>query len=208
MAHPTTLTSDAMTDVTDSGLEPSCTGGCPMRRIAIIGTTGSGKSVLAERLGRALSLPAVELDALFWMPDWQPAMIELFRHRVDAATSADSWIIAGIYGQVRDLVWGRADTLIWLDFPLHLVLWRLMRRTIRRIVTREDLWSTGNQESLRRTFFSRHSILLWALKTHRRNRERFRADVDSGKYGELDVHRFRSPGELRRWLRELTPARA
>ena len=208
MANPTTLTSDAMTDVTGSELAAPRTGGRAMRRIAIIGTTGSGKSVLSEQLAHTLSLPPIELDALFWMPDWQPALIELFQFRVEAATSAEGWIIAGNYSQVRDLVWRRADTLIWLDFSLPLVLWRLLRRTVWRIMRREDLWNTGNQETVRKAFFSRHSILLWALKTHRRNRERFRADVDSGAYGELDVQVFRSPGELRRWLRELTLARA
>jgi hypothetical protein len=134
--------------------------------------------------------------------------IELFRQRVEVTTASEGWIIAGNYGQVRDLVWGRADTLIWLDFPLRIVLWRLARRTVRRIVAREDLWSTGNQESWRTAFFSRHSILLWALKTHRKNGERFRADIDSGAWGELDVRVFRSPRQLDRWLRELIPARA
>jgi adenylate kinase family enzyme len=177
-----------------------------MRRVAIVGTTGSGKSVLAARLGNTLSLPPIELDALFWMPDWQPALVELFRHRVETATSGDRWIVAGNYAQVRDLVWGRADTLIWLDFPLRTVLWRLLRRTVRRIVAREDLWRTGNHESWRTAFFSRHSILLWALKTHRKNGERFRADIGSDAWGDLEVHVFRSPRQLARWLRALAPA--
>jgi shikimate kinase len=203
MANPTTL-SDTMTDIAGPDAIPRRA----MRRVVIVGTTGSGKSVLAERLARTLSLPPIELDALFWMPGWQPALIELFRHRVDTATQADGWIIVGNYSQVRDLVWGRADTLVWLDFPLPLVLWRLLRRTVRRVVSREDLWDTGNRESVRRSFFSRHSILLWALKTHRRNRARFSADIESGIYGELDVRVFHSPGALRRWMRELVPARA
>ncbi len=179
-----------------------------MRRVVIVGTTGSGKSVLAEKLARTLSLPPVELDALFWMPGWQPALIELFRFRVDTATKAEGWIIVGNYSQVRDLVWGRADTLIWLDFPLPVVMWRLLRRTVRRVFSREDLWDTGNRESLRRSFFSRHSILLWALKTHRRNRARFAADVESGTYGVLDVRVFRSPGALRQWLSSIATAQA
>ncbi|TXL81907.1 adenylate kinase [Vineibacter terrae] len=193
-----------MTDIAGPDSPP----GRAMRRIVIVGTTGSGKSVLAEGLARRLSLPPIELDALFWMPGWQPALIELFRYRVETATQANDWIIVGNYSQVRDLVWGRADTLIWLDFPLPLVLWRLLRRTVRRVISREDLWDTGNRESVRRSFFSRQSILLWALKTHRRNRERFNADIESGIYGELDVRVFRSPGALRRWIRNLAPARA
>ncbi|MCW5747278.1 MAG: adenylate kinase [Alphaproteobacteria bacterium] len=197
-----------MCDIADSFETPARAGSRTKRRIAIVGTTGSGKSVLAGELARALSLSHVELDALFWMPEWQPALYELFRYRVETATAADGWIIVGNYSQVRDLVWGRADTLIWLDFPLPLVLWRLLRRTIGRIISREELWNTGNRESLRKAFLSRDSILLWALKTHRRNRDRFKADIDSGDYGELDVRVFRSPGQLRRWLRDMAPARA
>ncbi|TWT15454.1 adenylate kinase [Reyranella sp. CPCC 100927] len=169
---------------------------------------GSGKSTLAAQLACTLSLPTIELDALYWMPDWQPALPELFRHRVDVATTADAWIITGNYSQVRDLVWGRADTLIWLDFPLPLILWRLLCRTVWRITRQEDLWNTGNRESLRMAFFSRDSILLWALKTNRRNRERFAADITDSRFGALDVQVFRSPGKLRRWLRDLAVADA
>ncbi len=198
-----------MTDIAFSDrAQQRATSDRAMRRIAIVGTTGSGKSTLAAQLARKLLLPTIELDALYWMPNWQPALPELFRHRVDVATMADTWIIAGNYSQVRDLVWARADTLIWLDFPLPTTLWRLLRRTVWRIARREDLWNTGNRESLRMAFFSRDSILLWALKTNRRNRERFAADITDSRYGALDVQVFRSPGELRRWLRNLVTAPA
>ena len=83
------------------------------------------------------------------------------------------WVVVGVYGQVRDLTWRAADTLIWLDLPLPLVMWRLFWRTLRRTVSRENLWGTGNRETFLNAFFSRQSILLYALKTHRRNRERF-----------------------------------
>ena len=122
-----------------------------MRRVVVIGTTGSGKSTLAERLAARTGLRVVELDALFWGRDWQGAPIELFRHRVERETRDDGWIVVGNYAQVRDLVWRPADTLVWLDLPLSLVMWRLLRRTIRRAATKEDLWGTGNRESFVRT---------------------------------------------------------
>jgi adenylate kinase family enzyme len=204
MKGATTSGSDTTTGIADPGATP-CAGGRPMRRIAVVGTTGSGKSVLSEQLARALSLRVVELDALFWMPDWQPALAALFRHRVEVATGAETWVVAGNYNQVRDLVWSRADTLICLDYPLALVLWRLLHRTVWRIARGEELWGTGNRETARKAFFSRDSILLWALKTHRRNRARFRADIVSGAYDHLDVHVFRSPGALQRWMRGAAP---
>src|SRR5580704_11989492 len=144
-----------------------------MQRVVVIGTTGSGKSTLAERLAARTGLRVIELDGLFWGKDWQGAPIELFRHRVERETLDDGrdgggWIVVGNYDQVRDLTWRPADTLVWFDLPFPLVFWRLLRRTISRAVTREDLWGTGNRESFRFAFFSRHSILLWAIRTHRR----------------------------------------
>lgn len=149
-----------------------------MHRVVVIGTTGSGKSWLAERLAGRTGLRVVELDALFWGRDWQPAPVELFRHRVERETSGGGWIVVGNYGQVRDLTWRAADTLVWLDLPLPIVMSRLVRRTIRRATTGEELWGTGNRETLRNAFLSRNSILLWALKTHRKNRERFTLECE------------------------------
>ena len=170
-----------------------------MRRVVVIGTTGSGKSTLAERLAARTGLRVVELDALFWGRDWQGAPIELFRHRVERETRDDGWIVVGNYTQVRDLVWRPADTLVWLDLPLSLVMWRLLRRTIRRAATKEDLWGTGNRESFVRTFFSRQSILLWALKTHRRNREKFTLEC-AFLAKEKQVVRLKSPREVERFV--------
>ena len=167
-------------------------------RVAVFGTTGSGKSWLAERLAARAGLRVVELDALYWGRDWQSAPLELFRHRVERETRDGGWIVVGNYDQVRDIVWTKADTLIWFDLPFGLVFWRLLRRTVRRALSGEELWGTGNRESLRTAFLSRHSILLWAIKTHRRNRKRFArecAALETGKrivrlQGTADVERF------------------
>ena len=170
-----------------------------MRRVAVFGTTGSGKSWLAERLAERAGLRVVELDALFWGRDWQPAPVDLFRHRVERETSDDGWIVVGNYGQVRDLVWRPADTLVWLDLPLPVVRSRLLRRTVKRAVTREELWGTGTRETLSNAFLSRNSILLYALKTHRRNRERFAQECEA-LAGEKRVVRLRSRRDIERFV--------
>jgi hypothetical protein len=78
-------------------------------------------------------------------------------------------------------------------------MWRLFWRTLRRAWTKEDLWGTGNRESFVRTFFSRNSILLWALKTHAKNRKRF--SVECANYGAgRQVIRLQSPREIDRFL--------
>ena len=171
-----------------------------MRRVAVFGTTGSGKSWLAERLAGQAGLRVIELDALYWGRDWQPAPLELFRHRVERETVGDGWIVVGNYGQVRDLVWKPADTLIWLDLPLPVVMSRLVRRTVMRVVTREELWGTGNRETIGNTLFSRDSILLWALKTHRLNRERFARDC-RGLSEEKRIVRLQNSREIETFLK-------
>ena len=115
------------------------------------------------------------------------------------STRDGDWIAVGIYGQVRDIVWQRADTLVWLDLPLPQVMWRLFWRTLRRIVTQEDLWGTGNRESLGRTLFSRDSILLWALKTHGRNRRHFTEECSKFSAGRT-VIRLRSSHDVERFV--------
>jgi adenylate kinase family enzyme len=169
-----------------------------MHRVAVFGTTGSGKSWLAERLAARHGLRLIELDRLYWGRDWQPATLELFRHRVEREIRDGDWIVVGNYGQVRDLVWSAADTLIWLDLPFPLVMWRLLRRTIGRVLRREDLWGTGNRESFRSAFMSRDSILLWAIKTHGRNRQRFAVECRS--WGEdKKVVRLQDKGAVERF---------
>ena len=170
-----------------------------MRRVAVFGTTGSGKSRLAGRLGKRTGLRVIELDALYWGRDWQGAPLDLLRHRVERETRDGDWIVVGNYDQVRDLVWRPADTLIWLDLPLSLVIWRLFWRTLRRIFTKENLWGTGNTESFVRSFFSRQSILLYALKTHRRNHNRFAIECAFlGK--DKNVVRLSSSAEVEKFL--------
>src|SRR5262252_1485041 len=171
-----------------------------MQRIVVIGTTGSGKSRLAAELSQRTGLRIVELDALYWDRDWQGVPLELFRHRVEREIRDGGWIVVGNYGQVRDLVWPAADTLIWLDLPFPLVMSRLVRRTVKRALTKEELWGTGNTESLFRSFFSRQSILWWAAKTHRRNRQRFTAECGALPK-DKKVVRLQSPRDVERFVR-------
>jgi adenylate kinase family enzyme len=169
------------------------------QRFHVVGTSGSGKTTLAQRLARKLDIPHVELDALHWGPGWTPAPLELFREHTAQALSGEAWTTDGNYSKVRDIVWRRADTVVWLNFPLLLVLWRVTWRTVRRSITRQELWG-GNRESLREAFFGPESIIRYALQTHRRRREQYPELFKQPAYRHLDVVELRSPREVRRWL--------
>lgn len=164
------------------------------RRIAVVGA--GGKTTLAAELSIRLGVPHVELDALFWEPNWVQAETDVFRQRVAEATSGDAWVVEGNHTRARDLVWPRAETIIWLDYSLRLVVWRTFRRSLRRIRSRENLWNSGNNETVRNTFFSTESLLLWHLRNLRRRRRKY--DVLLAPHGTKSV-RLRSPKELRVW---------
>ncbi|PJH76024.1 MAG: adenylate kinase [Anaerolineae bacterium CG_4_9_14_0_8_um_filter_58_9] len=172
----------------------------PYRRIAVVGTTGSGKSTLAESIAHRLHIPHVELDALFWQPDWKETPQEVMRPRVEAFTRGPAWVTDGNYSFCRDLIWSRAQAVIWLDYTLPLILWRLWRRTWQRALQREILWET-NYERLWPQFFSKDSIFLWALQTYGRRRKNYAALYASGTYPHLKLYHFKSPREMEAWLR-------
>ena len=172
------------------------------RRIAVVGTTGSGKTTLAHRLAQRLGVPHVELDALHWGPGWTPARPDIFRERAAQALCGDAWVVDGNYSKVRDIVWSRADTVVWLDYALPVVMGRLVWRTFRRIVTREELWS-GNRERLWAQLFTSDSILLWALRTYWRRRREYPVLFRQPEYAHLTVVHLRSPRTARAWLSSL-----
>ena len=176
-----------------------------MRRFVVVGTSGSGKTTFAAALAKRLGVPHVELDALHWEPNWVEAAPQVMRARVAAAVAADGWVCDGNYSLVRDLVWPRADALVWLDYPMGLTFWRVLSRTLRRAWRREVLWA-GNRESLAKAFLSGDSILLWMLTTWRRNRCKYRAALRRPEYRHLRVYRFRRPRDAEAWLNALPPA--
>ena len=175
------------------------------RRVVVVGSTGSGKTTVARQIARASGVPHVELDALNWDPDWvdlNQTDREEFRKRVRKAVADDAWVVDGNYSAVRDLVWPNATAVVWLDYPLWLILWRLLERTVHRVVTKERLWQ-GNTESFRVQFLSRDSLFLFAIRTHRRRNRGFRQAFTRPEHTHLSVVRHRSPRETRVWLQRI-----
>jgi adenylate kinase family enzyme len=176
----------------------------PYQRIVVIGVTGSGKSTLAAELARRFDLCFIELDALHWEPGWQGASLEVFRARVEKATQAEGWIVAGNYRVVRDLIWPEAEAAIWLDYPFLTVLWQLTRRTFTRWWNQELLWGT-NRERLWTHFklWSDESLYYWLVKTYGRRRREYPVLFSQPEHRHLKVIRLEHPRETAVWLRNI-----
>jgi adenylate kinase family enzyme len=171
----------------------------PYQRICVVGTTGSGKSTMAEAIAYRLHIPHIELDALHWEPGWKEADREFTRARVRDISLSEAWVVDGNYRFLRDLLWPRAQALVWLDYPLQLILWRLWRRTWKRVLTKEVLWGT-NRERLLKQFFSKDSLFLWAFKTYGRHRREYMDMPRQPEYSHLHVVHIQSQREAEAFL--------
>jgi len=172
------------------------------RRVSVVGSSGSGKTTLAIRLAVRLGIPFVELDALYWGPNWSGLDPGTFQDRVREATAGDAWVCDGNYSAVRSIVLGRADTVIWLDLPLRTCLARMLGRTARRIRSGEELWAR-NRENWREAIVGRDALLWWLIKEHRRKRRDYAARFAAPESRHLRVIRFRSSAEAEAWLAAL-----
>jgi adenylate kinase family enzyme len=165
-----------------------------------MGASGNGKTTVARTLAERLGVPHVELDALHHGPGWTEATAEELQARVQPHLDAEGWVVDGDYSaKLGDRVLERADTVVWLDQPLPLILWRLWRRTYRRIRRREELWS-GNVESWRGAFVGKDSLFAWTIRSHFRKRRTFPPRF--ARHPRLQVVRLRSPRAVARWVEQ------
>ena len=173
------------------------------RRVSVVGSTGTGKTTFARELAAILDVPFTELDAIAWQPNWTMLPAEEFRARVAERLAAPAWVIDGNYGGagVREMVWAKSDTIIWLDFSLVVIFRRLWSRTTTRIRDGHELWpDTGNRETLRGAFLSRESLFWWALKTYWRRKRNYARLLALPQYAHAHVIRLRRPEDADRFL--------
>jgi adenylate kinase family enzyme len=171
-------------------------------RVIVVGTTCCGKTTFARRLAKTLGVPHIELDALYWLPDWKPREESQFRELVREAVAGERWVIDGNYSRLQDLIFRRATILIWLDFSFPRVLLRGLTRTIRRVVIAEAVYA-GNKESFRRAFLSKDSILWWLVNTYHKRRRRYRRIFAATTYPDLEKLEFRTPNTSEKYLRSV-----
>jgi adenylate kinase family enzyme len=174
------------------------------RKIAVVGVSGNGKTTFARRLAAKLALPYTELDALNHLPGWVEASDEDFRRDVqDAMDRSDGWVLDGSYqNKLGDLILRRADTIVWLDQPLPLVLRRLITRAVKDIVTKRDLFN-GNRQTWRFAFWGRDSLVGFAIRMHFHRRRTWPGEWQG--YPNLETVRLRSPRQVERWFDAQVP---
>ena len=117
-------------------------------------------------------------------------------------TRGEKWVLDGNYSKVRDLAWGRADTLVWLDYPFLIVLGRLIKRSIPRVFTHQELWN-GNYESFRGMFLSRDSLFIWLIPSYSRHKKSYPKLLSEPAYAHLSFIRLCSPKNANQWLNEI-----
>ena len=169
-------------------------------RICVVGTSGAGKTYVAQVLAACCGLRYVCNDALIWRSKWQPVPRDERVVAFDAATRESGWVCDGNLGASPEdqLLLHRCDTIVWLDLPRHQIHWQVLARTLKRIWTREPLWH-DNVESWR-MLFSRESIIWWSIKTYSKRRREYLRLFGSPDYARKHRVHLRTRGEVNHWL--------
>lgn len=175
-----------------------------MKKINVVGTSGSGKSTFSRMLATKLSYPYLEMDAMFWKSDWQESSDEEFFAKLKGFLSQERWVLDGNYNRTVDIKWADIDQVIWIDYPFSRTLYQAVKRALFRSITKTELWDKiGNIETFRKSFFSRDSVILWTLKTYNRNRVRYTEMFNDPKYSHIEFVRLTSPRMAKKFIDEL-----
>ena len=165
-----------------------------MKRINVVGTSGSGKSTFSRTLATRLGYPYLEMDAIFWKANWQESSDEEFFTNLKSCLSQNAWVLDGNYNRAVDIKWANIDQVIWIDYSFSRTVYQAVKRAFIRSVTKTELWeNTGNIETFSKSFFSRDSIIVWTLKTYKRNRIRYIDMFNDPKYRHIEFIRLKSP---------------
>ena len=168
-------------------------------KINVMGTSGSGKSTFSKNLSKKINHNYIEMDELHWKSDWVESTSEEFFKKLKKKLSSENWILDGNYYKAQDIKWEKINQVIFLDLPLWLVLFRVIRRSISRAIKREKLWH-GNKESLLRLFFSKESMIVHTVRTFQKNKYRFNELSRSKKYKYIEFIKLKSQKEVDEFL--------
>jgi len=169
-------------------------------RINIIGTSGSGKTTFGRELAKILKIPFLEMDSIFWGPDWHFPPNEEFFPRLKEVLNGNQWVLDGNYTRTMDFKWDCVEAVIWLNFSFPRTVFQAISRALNRLFSQEELWpDTGNKENLK-MLFSQDSIVWWTIKSYHRHVRRNSAYMTVEKYSRIKFHRIRSPRQANGFL--------
>lgn len=155
-------------------------------RINVVGTSGSGKTTFSKKLSQTLGIPHIEMDKIFWEPNWQQPSNEKFFKDLENALNPDKWVLDGNYTRTIPIKWKSVETIIWLDYSFSRTIFQSVKRALQRSISKEEFWEgTGNTESFRRSFFSKDSIIWWSITTHSKVKEKYQNYLTNPNYSHI-----------------------
>jgi cytidylate kinase len=171
------------------------------KRINVIGTSGSGKSTFAKPLAEALQLPYIEMDQLFWKPDWAESTDEEFLPRIEQVAARPQWVLDGNYSRSFPIKLKRAQLLVWIDLPFFTTTYQVTRRAIKRSFSQAELWpGTGNRETLKKSFFSKDSVIWWSITHYQSTGVKYEQLMRSEAYEDIAFLRLTSRKQIKHLL--------
>jgi adenylate kinase family enzyme len=176
-----------------------------MQRIVIIGATGSGKTTFAKKLADALAIPHYPIDDIRFLANWEIRPMDELRADITDLVNQPAWVMDGNYSKLRDLTWGNADTVIWLNYSFPVAFSRLVRRTLRRIITREELFG-GCVETFQSQFLSKDSLFLWFFQTFWKHRKLYPQVFQKPEFSHVNFIILKSPRETKKFLSQVSTA--
>jgi adenylate kinase family enzyme len=175
------------------------------QRINVVGTSGSGKTTFCKSLSAILKIDHIEIDKVFWRPNWQmPPDEEFFTSLRGALATKNAWILDGNYTRTIPIKWEKVELVIWLDYSFPRTLLQALKRAIYRSTTGKELWEgTGNRETFRKSLFSKDSIILWTIMTHKKVRKMYESLMKNNSYSRIKFIRLRSPSKADKFLNRI-----
>ena len=173
-------------------------------RINVVGTSGSGKSTFARRLSSQMGFPYIEMDKIFWGPNWKWPSDEEFFSNLKIALSGDAWVLDGNYTRTIPIKWEKVDLVVWLDYSFSRTLYQAINRALKRSWSKVELWEgTGNRESFRQSFFSKKSIIWWTITTHGKVRAKYESFLTNKQFSHIEFVRLRTRLEAEQFLAQM-----
>lgn len=174
-----------------------------MQYINVVGNSAMGKSTFSKALARKLSLGYIELDNLFWKDNWEETPTVEFFAKIEAQLErySDGWVVDGNYTRTIPIKWQKVDTVIWLDYPFALNLYRAVKRAIHRGLTQQTLWQHSNNHETLAKLFSKDSIVLWMIQNHKVNQEKYAALMNDPQYAQIRFVHLKSPKQAALFLK-------